>query len=73
MKDNIKNEYCLENGIDIFRFNYKQSEDKIIQELEKIIRAYTFNDYRKIILENDEVEYTQASGNRETYLVKYKL
>lgn len=73
IKDDLKNKYCLENEIDIFRFNYKQKENDIKEEISRIISSYTFNDYRNFIENNEKVEYTQASGNRETFLVKYKM
>lgn len=36
-RDNIKNTYCLINGINLIRFNYKESASEIIEKLNIII------------------------------------
>ena len=36
-KVNIKNEYCIENDIQLIRFRYDNSFDKISDELKKIL------------------------------------
>lgn len=37
IKDSIKNEYCIENDIQLIRFRYDNSFDKISDELKKIL------------------------------------